>query len=802
MANSGSPAPAERGAGQNDQAFPKYSDLIDVPQLQALMESLARVTGVANAMIGVDGTVIAKAGGQQACNEFHRQNPETCARCLESDTALAESMTQGRPYAVYSCLNGLTDTASPIIVNGEHVANIFAGQFLTGPPDLEFFRRQARNEGFDEEKYLSAIAQLPIIPADRIQAITALFVQLASLFASVGVDRIRQRESSDDLRRLNAELEKRVAERARELANSEARQRTVLEVSPVPLALYDQQGSVLYLNPAFTRTFGYTREDLPTLAEWWPRAFPDASYREQIMNQWQERIDTPRQERERLPAAETTIRCKDGSTRTVMASTATAGDGGPDAIHLSVLVDLTGQLSANAAIAQQKEYLEAIFAAEPECLTVVSAQGVLEDINPAGLKTLEVTSLDEAREKTLLEFIDPQFREAYLNLQQRVFDGKTGVLEFSLTGAKGGNRWLEIHAVPLHDEKNTVVSLLGITRDVTDRKAAEDAFRQMAFYDRLTNLPNRRLLEDRLRQLIARSRRSSLRMSLLFIDLDKFKPINDELGHATGDWLLQRVAERMRRCLRESDTVARIGGDEFVVLLPDAKNARNAVRVAEKIRATLELPFITTDGIKLTISSSIGAVLYPDHADNPRDLLRLGDETMYRAKKLGRNAVELYGPTDDDEELADEEAEAAESQSIIQLSWKPAYACGEPAIDQEHKELLQIANTLLDRLAVSGPNPLEVIAIFDAFIEDLSLHCAHEEDILRTHHYREVEAHIAEHRKMVGHALELRRLCAASESAFDKLVDFLTSEVVLGHLLGEDRKYYGLFAEMRRSGGS
>lgn len=202
----------------------------------------------------------------------------------------------------------------------------------------------------------------------------------------------------------------------------------------------------------------------------------------------------------------------------------------------------------------------------------------------------------------------------------------------------------EVAATLLLDAAGRPCQILGISRDISDRKAAEEVIRHMAYYDRLTNLPNRRLMEDRLAQLVAQARRGQRRLALLYIDLDKFKPVNDQYGHETGDWLLQQVAQRMLAVLRASDTVARVGGDEFVVLLPDITSDIDALCVAEKIRAGLEVPFVTASGDTLHISSSVGVVLYPDHANTPRDLLRLGDEAMYRAKQSGRNAIEIFAP--------------------------------------------------------------------------------------------------------------------------------------------------------------
>jgi diguanylate cyclase (GGDEF)-like protein/PAS domain S-box-containing protein len=192
------------------------------------------------------------------------------------------------------------------------------------------------------------------------------------------------------------------------------------------------------------------------------------------------------------------------------------------------------------------------------------------------------------------------------------------------------------------DSASRPTHIVGSSRDITRRKAAEDSIRKMAFFDQLTGLPNRRMLEDRLAQLLALAQREQRKLSLLFVDLDKFKAVNDQHGHAAGDWLLKQVASRMGSVLRTSDTAARVGGDEFVILLPDARTTEEAVLVAEKIRCVLELPFVMDDGVELDISSSIGVVMYPDQADNMRDLLHFGDEAMYRAKKGGRNAVAVF----------------------------------------------------------------------------------------------------------------------------------------------------------------
>ena len=203
-------------------------------------------------------------------------------------------------------------------------------------------------------------------------------------------------------------------------------------------------------------------------------------------------------------------------------------------------------------------------------------------------------------------------------------------------------RWCSISVTPL--EGAALLQAVVSIEDITVRVQIQEQVRALAFYDPLTQLPNRRLMQDRLAKEMARSRRLKGLLALLFIDLDNFKPINDEMGHAVGDTLLSLAAQRIQDCLRGSDTAARLGGDEFVVLLPDLPAVDAAMVVAEKIRLELARPFITGEGLSLSISASIGVALYPDHGLTEKDLMHLGDEAMYLAKKAGRNAVVLYSP--------------------------------------------------------------------------------------------------------------------------------------------------------------
>jgi diguanylate cyclase (GGDEF)-like protein len=177
--------------------------------------------------------------------------------------------------------------------------------------------------------------------------------------------------------------------------------------------------------------------------------------------------------------------------------------------------------------------------------------------------------------------------------------------------------------------------------DITDRKRIEDATQYLAYHDALTNLPNRILLRDRLQQALVVAERDQTALAVIFVDLDHFKSVNDSYGHDFGDCLLQESAKRIRACLRKSDSVARIGGDEFVVLLPAVKTSQHALTVAKQIQRALDKP-AEIDGHTVHISGSIGLALYPEHAANDRDLITRADTAMYYAKAEGRNRVQLY----------------------------------------------------------------------------------------------------------------------------------------------------------------
>lgn len=231
----------------------------------------------------------------------------------------------------------------------------------------------------------------------------------------------------------------------------------------------------------------------------------------------------------------------------------------------------------------------------------------------------------------------------YQEMWNSLRSGNPWTGEFANRRKSGEVYWEEARIAPVKSGNGKINHYVAVKLNITERKRAHERLTHLAFHDVLTDLPNRALFFDRVANGLALAKRNQTRLALMLVDLDKFKPINDIYGHAAGDLVLREAARRMSVCVRASDVVGRVGGDEFVVLLNDVGSEQNAVMVAAKIRGALDHPFSINDKT-LSISSSIGVALYPDHAQNDIELAANADAAMYRAKASGRNRVVVFAP--------------------------------------------------------------------------------------------------------------------------------------------------------------
>jgi diguanylate cyclase (GGDEF)-like protein/PAS domain S-box-containing protein len=240
-------------------------------------------------------------------------------------------------------------------------------------------------------------------------------------------------------------------------------------------------------------------------------------------------------------------------------------------------------------------------------------------------------------------------------VRKAVSEGTPYELELMTVQPDGVQRPCLVKGFPERDENGRVVRVAGLVQDITERKRSDDVIRQLAYHDSLTHLPNRRLLNDRMHQAMASSDRSKYYGALMFLDLDNFKPLNDAYGHKAGDLLLIEVSDRIKSCVREMDTVARFGGDEFVIMISELSTDKEAstlqaAAIAEKMRMVLSGPYriefkrhgeaATT--IEHHCTASIGVTLFIGNESTRDDLLKWADGAMYEAKKAGRNLIRFY----------------------------------------------------------------------------------------------------------------------------------------------------------------
>lgn len=551
-----------------------------------------------------------------------------------------------------------------------------------------------------------------------------------------------------------------------ELKRSEAKFRSIINHSPVPFALNDDRQNITFLNPAFIRLFGYTHEDIPNLAAWWPKAYPDPVYREWVAETWQNHLKKAKTSGNDFEPLQLNIQCKDGTFRTVMAGAASLGDTF-SGTHLVILHDISEQIDTMKKLADSRNMLQTVIDTIPvrvfwknrqsrylgcnqafssdaglanpqqiigkadsqlqwrenaaryraddlqvmdskipklgfeeplttreekqiwvrtsklplvnfddetigvlgiyeditaqkhaqeemqlaslvyqnssEAMMVTDADNVIITVNPAFTKVTGYR-LDEVAGKTP-RILQSNYhdRSFYRSMWDDIV--RTGQWQGEIWNRrKNGEiyaQWLAIDSI--FHEDGSVHRRVALIADITEKKKNEELIWRQANFDVLTGLPNRSMFYDRLKQEIKKSFRDGLSLAVLFIDLDRFKDINDTLGHGVGDILLREAARRLCLCVRETDCVARLGGDEFTVILTDLLTANDVDRIAQTILRKFSEPFQLEDEIAY-LSASIGISLYPEDTDDIDILIKNADQAMYAAKNQGRDRYNYFTP--------------------------------------------------------------------------------------------------------------------------------------------------------------
>ncbi|WP_323002537.1 putative bifunctional diguanylate cyclase/phosphodiesterase [Denitromonas sp.] len=320
--------------------------------------------------------------------------------------------------------------------------------------------------------------------------------------------------------------------------------------------------------------------------------------------------------------------------------------------NATLQAEVAQRTASEAALRASTVLQQAILHSADYAIVLTDTDGIVRVFNPAAENMLGCTADMVIGQRTPIDFIN---REAMARMQAAT--GKRGFaavletarglsssepVELELTRPDGRNVPAAVSISPLMDAQDgRITGYLAIASDITHRKAAETRILHLAHFDPLTDLPNRSLLGIRLESALEAAGRFDQSLAVLFLDLDRFKNVNDSLGHQAGDALLKAVSGRFQHCVREQDTVARMGGDEFIVVLPELESRRQAAEVAERIIEALGAPF-DIKGHRLTVTPSIGIAIYPDDGSTADTLIQHADAAMYHAKDAGRNNFQFY----------------------------------------------------------------------------------------------------------------------------------------------------------------
>jgi len=670
-----------------------FTELVDIDAFHSMLKSFYEATGILHGLVDSENNVISAIGWQEACTDFHRAFPISRERCLESNEYLAEHVAAGGTVGC-QCKNGLMDYATPIVIEGRLLATLYFGQVLHAPPDMDFFRHQARECGYDEETYLAAIRKVPIISRERVESIMDFFVQLAQMLAHSGLDRIHARETEGKLVELNQELSRRVKERTKELAtknrqlaaditlrqhaevelrDKRAQLQAILDSSPIGIG-WSHNGKIEYINRKFTEMFGYRLEEIPTVARWYQLAYPDKNFRDDVIRLWIRQVEATKVSQTPAPAAETSITCKDGTIRHVMINISWIGD-----CLLANFSDITDRWQAEQRNRTRNTILELLAKGASLTDTLNALARSVEMEAPLMLCSILLLDADgrhlhNGAAPSLPEF----YNQAIDGLEIGAGVGSCGTAAFTrqrvvvsdiqthpywanfrdlASRAKLAACWSEpifssqgrllgtfaiYHQQPNEPKENDLLLIrqsANLASIAIEHHQALDELERRAHTDFLTGLANRGRFMELAETEQARSARYRTPFSVLLLDIDHFKTINDKHGHKSGDAVLQALATILQSTLREVDIIGRVGGEEFAVLLPET-GAKKGTEVAERLRQAIADTVISAGiDLPLYITVSIGVAAPVSTQEHLDTVLRRADAALYAAKNGGRNRV-------------------------------------------------------------------------------------------------------------------------------------------------------------------
>ncbi len=435
-----------------------------------------------------------------------------------------------------------------------------------------------------------------------------------------------------------------------------------------------------------------------------------------------------------------------------------------------------------------------ILNASPDAILLSDAEGTVLLASPATRRILELPEKASQEGLTLQDFIVEEEHEKLFSNVQRLMRGeRLGKTHYHGVTSQGKAVVFEMSSEIVQDEEESKKKFVSVVRDVTEEIATEEALRnseaqyriianelesknillqEAASVDVLTGLQNRYSFNHRIAEEIERAKRYGTKVSLILIDIDKFKRINDTYGHDAGDAVIRSIAATLKKMLRQVDLIARWGGEEFVVLMPET-GLHDALAVGEKLRQGVAARR-HLENETITISAGVSTWTTLDAVET---WFQRTDRALYHAKQGGRNRICA--------------SEGPETTILELLTWDPSWISGHAIIDEQHQALLATCEKLVAAL-LHEKLPLPMEGPFRDFVRDIQKHFVFEEGLLHEKNYGDLEAHRACHRQLWHASEKLVELSAQGRALPEDVVRFIADDVVRGHLLHEDRKFFPL----------
>ena len=606
--------------------------------------------------MGKDGEIISQVGWISACALFHRVNPETNLRCLESNHILMQSVSSDKVTSAL-CKNGLLDYATPIVVEGQILATLFLGQVLNETPNMEFFHKQAKEFNYDEVEYIQAVDPIPIITKEEMESTMDCIVKMAQMLAKTALSKLREIALSQDLYTTTQER---------------IRLKDILDFSPVAISWADKNGNIEYINHKFTELFGYRLEDIPNIETWYKKAYTNLKYQKDQIKFWQEEI-LPSKENKSMTVSERelSITCKDGSKRQVLAYISWLGEKclanfnditahwkselrnhAHDAMLEMVakdssLGDILNTIVENIELEDSTSLCSVLLLGKDGKHLFLGASPSLPDFYNKAINGVEIgfgigscgTAAFLGERVIADDIVNHEYWQPYKGLAQ-----KAGLAAcwsepiISSTGKVLGTFAIyhKKPASPNSSDIERITFAANLAAIAIENRNARKELEHRAYSDYLTGLANRRYFIEQAELELSRHNRYSTELSLIMLDIDFFKKINDTYGHNVGDLVLQRIADVSRTILRDVDIIGRIGGEEFAILLPET-NLEDTIKVAERLRVEISNASVVLEQEVVNFTSSFGVV--SANKSNIDKLLIKADKALYKAKDSGRNRV-------------------------------------------------------------------------------------------------------------------------------------------------------------------